>query len=646
LSVNKHYIAAFLVVLTGFCAFAQNFKPGVVTKEELEEKKHPIDSSAPAAILYKLGKTYFSPQNDVWSLVTEVTVRLKIYSKEGYRHAGTEIPYSTLGKPIKISVTNAYTYNLSGSEIIKTSLKPEGDFTVKVTDSYSKRKIIMPDVKEGSIIEYTYTINNPGYTISDWYFQYDIPVNYIEYSVSTPQYFTYNRYITGYVTIDKAHTIIKHPEGTRYEEYTDIFSAKNVKALKDEEYVNNIENYTAILKHELSATSFYEVQKYSTDWTSLCKTIYDDDKFGRELKLDSYFKGDMANLLSGAATAEEKRNRIFGYVRSRMTWDKKGGPLCEYGVKKAYETKTGNVSDINLMLTAMLREAGLEANPILVSTRDNGVALYPSYTAYDYVIAGVETDNGIVLLDATSKYSEPDILPLRALNWQGRMIRKNGTTKDVDLMPKKNSKRVISIAAAIDKDGIATGKVRSQRSDYYAYAFRENYADTKEDTYIENLEKKIQGLEVGAYKRTANNETEKPLTEEYDFTHKALSDVIGDKIYFNPMLFFTASKNPFTAEEREFPIDFSYPWQDRYMINIKLPEGYVIESLPAPLTITLQENIGSFKYNVASQNNTLQISVAFDINYANVSQDYYKSLRDFYKKMTEKQNEKIVLKKT
>jgi hypothetical protein len=273
------------------------------------------------------------------------------------------------------------------------------------------------------------------------------------------------------------------------------------------------------------------------------------------------------------------------------------------------------------------------------------VALYPSYSAYDYVIVGIETDNGIVLLDATSKYSEPDVLPLRVLNWQGRMIRKNGTTKDVDLMPKKNSKRAISVAAAIDKDGIATGKVRTQRSDYYAYVFRENYAGTKEDSYIENVEKNIQGLEIGAYKRIANNETEKPVTEEYDFTHKALSDVIGDKIYINPMLFFTASKNPFTADEREFPVDFGYPWQDRYMINIKLPEGYVVESLPTPLTVTLQENIGSFKYNVVSQNNTLQISVAFDINYPNVSQDYYKSLRDFYRKMTDKQNEKIVLKK-
>jgi hypothetical protein len=624
---------------------AQDYKPEKITKEELQEKLYPLDTAAPAAILHKIGKTYFSTAGDVWSVITEVTVRTKIYKKEGYIYAGTEIPYTTTGRPIKISITDAYTYNLSGSEIVRTALKPEGDFKIKKNDYYDVRKIIMPDVKEGSIVEFTFTITNPTYDISDWYFQYEIPVKYIEYSVAVPQYFTYNRYLTGYAKIDKSLTIINKPAGGRYEEYIDVFSARNVKAMKDEAYVNNIENYMAALKHELSATNFYELQKYSTDWVSMCKTIYENDRFGKELKQDAYFKQDIEKLLVGAVTAEEKRDRIFNYVRSRMHWDKVNGAICEKGVKKAYETKSGNVADINLMLTAMLREAGLEVNPVLVSTRSNGVALYPSYSAYNYVIAGIETEKGIVLLDATSQYSSADILPLRVLNWEGRMIRKNGSTKEVDLMPRKNSKETISVAAVMDKDGNVTGKIRDQKTDYYAYAFRDKYADKNEEGYIQELEKKFQGIEIGAYKRVANNEAAKPLTEEYEFKYNGIADVIGGKIYFNPMLFFTESKSPFIHEEREFPVDFGYPWQDKYMINITLPEGYVAESLPEPLSISMQENIGSFKYNVVTQNNTLQISVGFDINHANVSQDYYKTLKDFYQKMIYKQSEKIVLKK-
>ncbi len=431
-----------------------------------------------------------------------------------------------------------------------------------------------------------------------------------------------------------------------YREFTDIFWAENVKAIKDEAYVNNIENYTSILKHELASTNFSSgTENYSTNWQAVAKKIYEDDDFGRELNFDSYFKDDLQQILTGVMSNEEKANTIFLFVKSRMNWNGDYGYYCDKGVKKAYESKSGNTGEINLILTAMLREAGLTANPVLVSTRSNGVALFPTRTAYNYVVAGLETGNDILLLDATSKFTQPGVLPERALNWQGRMIRKDGTTVDVDLMPKKNAKDIVAVTASIDKEGYISGKVRDQRHDYYAYVFKERYAEMNEDNYAEKLEKKYDGLELGDYKRTLEKDSPKPVTEEYDFVHKNLTDVIGDKIYFNPLLFFTSKENPFKQDERQYPVDFGYPWQDKYMINITLPEGYVVESLPKPISVVMEENIGSFKYNVVSQNNFVQVSVLFDINYANVSHTYYKTLKDFFQMVIDKQNEKIVLKK-
>ncbi|ALM48693.1 transglutaminase [Flavobacterium psychrophilum] len=638
-----------LLLAFTFGASAQDFRVFKVTKEELEEKVHPTDTSASAAILHKLGKTYFMITSEgYWNVVTETVTRIKIYKKDGYKYASDELAYYTGGKNIKVNYTDAYTYNLVGNEIVRTRLKGDGEFKEKISEKYEKRKITMPDVKERCIIEFTSTVINPFFSVfPDWYFQYDIPANYIEYKISIPQYFIYNRYMAGYSKVTKSETMINRPAGKDYTEYVDLFSAYNVKAVNDEAFVNNIENYMPILKHELSSTNFSSSGKknYSTDWASVSKTIYDDDNFGRELKMDSYYKQDLTELLKSTLSTDDKIQKIFNHVKSTMNWNGYNSYFCDKGVKKAYAAKTGNVAEINLILTAMLREAGLKADPVLVSTRSNGIAMFPSYSAYNYVVAGVETDKGIVLLDATSKYSNPGLLPLRALNWQGRMIRKDGSTKDIDLMPTKSSKEVVSIAAAMDKDGAISGKVRNQKQDYYAYVFRENYADMNEDTYAESLEKKHKGIEIGTYKRTDGKVADKPLLEEYEFTHKNVSDVIGGKIYFSPMLYFTEKQNPFKQDEREFPIDFGYPWQDKYMINITLPEGYVVESLPKPTAVAMEENIGSFKYNAAVQGNLIQISVTLDINYPNVSNVYYKTLKDFYQMVIDKQNEKIVLKR-
>lgn len=639
-----------ILLFSGFVlsATAQNFKPQKVTKEELLEKIHPLDTSAPAAILHKVGKTFFLLDGDSnWNVVTEVTMRIKIYKKDGYRYATNVLPYYTGGKTIKAFFTDAYTYNISNNEIVRTRLKSDGEFKEKISDDFERKKITMPDVKEGSIIEFTYNITSPYINVfRDWYFQHDIPSNYVEYKVSIPQYLSYNKYLGGYISVDKAPTVYVDVPGKSYRDAVDVYHVKNVKALKDEMYVNNIENYMAILKHELASTNYGTTTKtYSTDWAAVSKMIYEHNDFGKELNYESYFQDDLKNVLSGAMGQADRMERIFNYVKNRMSWNEGNHYLCEKGVKKAYETKTGNTAEINLMLTAMLRSAGFSANPVLVSTRDNGVALYPAYSAYNYVIAGVETENGMVLLDATSKYTSPDILPFRSLNWFGRMIKKDGSTVEVDLMPRKNSKEIMSVSAIMDKEGNITGKLRNQYSDYYAYGFKESYASISDDACAEKLEKKYQGLEIGAYKRTMDKEAVKPVMQEYDFTHKNVSDVIGDKIYFNPMLFLASTENPFNQEVREYPVDFGYPWQDKYMINITIPEGYVVETLPKPISVAMEENIGSFKYNLVSQKNTIQLSISFDMNHANISHSYYKTLKDFYKVMIDKQTEKVVLKK-
>ncbi|MEP6805583.1 MAG: transglutaminase, partial [Flavobacterium sp.] len=93
---------------------AQEFKLGKVSIAELEQKVHPKDSSAAAAILYKKGKTRIEyDQNDGFITVTEVETRIKIYKKEGYNWANQNVwYYNANGIKEKVSFSDAVTYNL------------------------------------------------------------------------------------------------------------------------------------------------------------------------------------------------------------------------------------------------------------------------------------------------------------------------------------------------------------------------------------------------------------------------------------------------------------------------------------------------------------------------------------------------------
>ncbi|WP_116786934.1 transglutaminase domain-containing protein [Flavobacterium psychrotrophum] len=654
----------FLICLffTGSLSFAQLTaiaKAPAVTVADLKEAAHPADTSAVAAVQHQYGNIWFDIIDNKWVMNTEVFTRIKIYKKEGYNWANWKKEYYAKDNLVKLTITDGATYNLVGTNIEKTFLKTDGIFEDAPAENWKRTSVKMPNVKEGSIIEFKYTLRSRRLTPDDFYFQHAIPVNHVRLDVAAPTYFYFNVFTLGYVDVKhnepfsrlNTEIVNKIERVNEVRENISTYYADNLKAISgDEPYVNNIENYTGLIRHELAAFAqpFSPAENYAVNWETVAKTVYDNDNFGRELRYDSYFKADLAVVLAGAKTNGEKMNSIFSYVKSRMNWNGYNRLLCKDGVKKAYENKAGNAAEINLMLTAMLREAGLEANPVLVSTRDNGVAVYPSVDAYNYVICAVKEGDKNILLDATSKFSVPNLLPVRAINWDGRMIKKNGNNEEINLMPDLYSKEVINVMADVSKEGKVTGKLRHQHIDYNAYTFRERYVDLTPESYLDKLEEKYKGLEVTDYKVTNEKDLTKPVSEDYSFTHNGLVDVIGDMIYINPMLFFAQHTNPFKQDKRAFPIDFVFAQQEKYLMNIKVPDGYSIASLPVQLKLAMEDGLGSFQYTVqpSPAGNVVQLSATFQLNSPVISASYYTTLKDFFQKMIEKQNEKIVLKKS
>ncbi|WP_438966482.1 DUF3857 domain-containing protein [Flavobacterium sp.] len=640
-------ILLFAIALCYQTIFSQKTELGKVTVEELSEKIHPIDTSAAAAYIFKTGETKFNLNTDGnWTVMTEVKVKIKIYNKKGFENANNQVAYFVGGNASeKVFFYDAVTYNLVDGKIQKSKLKSEGEFTEKVNEDWKIKKIVLPAVKEGSIIEYRYQLISPYITrINDWYFQHSIPVNYVSYSTYIPQYFQYRSVLTGFENIDVKNENLNR---NNYNELKTIYTKDNIPAIYEEAYVNNINNYTSILKYELSKIDYPNnyVENLALDWDDVTKQIYDNDSFGKELKFNSYFEDDLVPFLEGVNTRDEKIKAVFKFVKDKMVWNENNGIYCDNGVKKAYKDKTGNVAEINLMLVAMLKHAGIQANPVLLSTKSNGIPVFPNRTAFNYVVAAVEIENDVILLDATSSNTFLNILPSRTHNWVGRLIRDSGSSTDINLMPKKISNDKVMIMANIDPSGTIEGKLREQYFDYIAYFFRENNAKLSEESYIEKLEKRHQGIEIDDYSVANMKDLEKPIVENYSFKHSNLVEIIGDKMYISPMMFFELKENPFKQEKRNFPIDFSIPFNDSYSISLNLPEGYEVEFIPEKINLAMQDDYGFYSFNISSSLKTIQISSTFSINASIVPAQHYMMLKDFYKLMIEKQSEKIVLRK-
>lgn len=653
MNVLKQITKFFILFSTLFSCFSQNHDLGNVTIQELEEKEHPIEKNASAAVLFDIGRSYFNySSGDGFKLITEVICKIKIYKKEGYSFANIEVPTYVGGSERElVDFSKAYTYNLLNGKIEKSKLKRDGEFVEKVNKSWNKVKISMPDVKEGSIIEYKYTLTSPHFfNLPVWYFQREIPVNYSKFVTTIPEYFVYNPIVKGYYLPKHSKSSKNYSSvgmGLSFKEVVNNYVAEQLPSMKKEEYIANISDYTSSVEHELRVINFPNApsQSFSSTWDDVCKNIFRREDFGTELKKTGYFEKEVDALIQNLSTKEEKIIAILNFVKQQVKWNEQYSVYCDQGVKSAYKNKTGNVAEINLMLTAMLRYAGFNANPIAVSSRSNGILLYPSLSSFDYVITGVESKNEVLLLDATDINSSSNILPIRALNREGILIRNDGTNSSVNLLPKFISKESNMALFTVFQNGNLSGEIRIQLFDYNAFIHRVQNSNEIKDTYIESLEKRLSDIEVDDYKVHNDKDLSKQIVEEFKFSHSSLIEIIGDKMYIPSLFFYSITENPFKIENREYPIDFIYPQEKKYNFTINLPEAYVVESIPENLAFAIENNILVYRFSVLSLDNKLQVYASLTINESFILPSYYKDLKDFFKKIVDNHSEKIILKK-
>ncbi|WP_054851926.1 DUF3857 domain-containing protein [Olleya sp. ITB9] len=663
-------IAIITILLISYLSHSQNFKFGKVSKEELQQEEHPTNSDVNAAFLFK--KQYINfpfNENDGFTQDIKVHERVKIYDKEGFEWATKKIQLydENSSKRQKVVNLKAYTYTLVNGKVKKTKLKSESVFEKKNNQYWRTKTFTMPGLLEGCIIEYEYVIKSPFLSIDDLVLQEEIPINKLEFDVITPEYFNYNKLVnpkSSYIPKiqeskrRRKETISsKSRSGNRTVSSTTTISnfdftenvikvyQDDIPGLTKEPYTNNIDSYKTkvALEYAYFRGRDSKVKSYATTWEKIAENINKNENFGGELKKNKYFKEVIDNLISETKSNSEKLNLIFNYVQNNIKWNDFVGVLTSKGLKSAFKDKVGNIADINLMLVSMLRYAGLNANPVLVSTKSNGVPLFPTQSGFNYVICAVEDTDNVILLDASNPNTKPNIIPEFVINWKGRLIRENGSSTWIDLNPKNISKSMILANYHFNEDLSISGKAREVKTNYEALSFRDDNLSSQ--SIIQKLENKHLGLTISNLEVKNTKSKSKPILNSYEFNIENGPEVIADKLYLSPLLFFNQKENPFIQDTRLYPVDFVFPRSNKITVGFELPEGYIAEFVPEKAMVSFNDGEASFSYLIKQTANNFQLIATLDINKTLILPKDYENFKSFYQLVIDKYNEKIVLKK-
>jgi len=235
------------------------------------------------------------------------------------------------------------------------------------------------------------------------------------------------------------------------------------------------------------------------------------------------------------------------------------------------------------------------------------------------------------------------VLPRGDLNWEGRLIREDGSNTAVNLYPKSYNIKHVKLDAKIDSDGLLAGTMLTTMNGLNALEYRNAYAGSIEEDIIGVIESKNQNIEVEQIRFRNKKKNYKPLSEMIKFSQDNGADIIGDKIYVSPLLFLSINANPFKLDERLYPIDYGSPWKNDTNISLEIPDGYIMESKPEDLTLTLPNQMGTYTLKTELKNNKLFINSKTIVNVPFITANYYSTIKELYKKAIENQLEKIVL---
>ena len=648
----KYSVSSFLfIILLNFSLHAQKRQSaefGEPTEKELSMTSFPQDPEAPAVVLFEQGDYHFEVIDYSIRLVKEVYRKIKVINAKNFNESTVEIPL-LIGKNTeeKINTLKAITHNGS----IKKYVPADAIYTINQSKDFNVVRFTFPDIKDGSVLEFKYKLLSPFFfNFNGWQFQNDLPTLYSEFVNEIPGNFNYKRVLKGGRKLDVEDVSLKkscfHVEGyTSADCEVVIYAMKNIPAFKEEKYMLAKSNYVASLQYELRDFLDYSGSKntFSKTWEDVESEFKHDKDIGRQLNNNNFLKKNVPESILAIPNQLEKAKAIYNFIQEHFKWNGKNRLFTDVRVRDAFKDKVGNTSEINLALINALQAADLDAKLVLISTRENGLptATYPVLTDFNRAIVLLTVNNKEYLLDPVEEETPFGMLPFQDLNGQGRVMDFKEGSYWYPLAPYQKNVYYVNTKLKAAENAVFTGTVNSLGTGYIAIAERKQIKNATKQEYITQKEKnasfKINNL-------TLANQTnlEEPIKVNYDVTLEAES--VGDKVYINPYFFETYfTENPFTAETRQFPINFGYPITNTYLIQIDLSDKYEVEQLPKNKTLNLFDNIGNCTVIYTESNGKINIRYSFKLTEYNFTADAYPGIKEFFSKMIDFQNQDPIL---
>lgn len=613
---------------------------GRMTVREFMESERLRETGAEAVVLYSLGDYAFLDDDlfmegkepfPVFSAGLET--RIKILSPEGVRYGMFEFPYEEFSWPDGVFDIEGYTYNMDDSgRIVSVPLKLSDMSDADTGAGERVRRIVFPDVRDGSVVELRCVRRFRRTRMPEWRFQGEIPVLVSELVYTTCPYLGYSPVLKGARRYDYTEKkVVKGRQRAAYEYEPDYlvlrYGMKNLPAFPQEEYAGNAVDAMVrlVFRPEFSLSPRTGARtSYTRTWRQVNTELSKERGFGRYMQAAAKEYRKIRETVSGEAGGSVAR-QLYAYVRDSYTWNGVQAAYASGRVADLIRRGEGGSADLNLFLSGMLRAAGTDAVPVLLRVRGSGGVdrEAPSKDAFNYVVVRVTDEQGVHFLDVSERFAGFGELPARCADMEG-LVAEPDTEEWVVLSQEQVAFDGREVGIVVGTAGIADISVVRTFDGAAALNLRSGCGGA-----ADALARMVAG-EVGAsdVRTEACDEPGKPLVVRYGCTEEVERGEDGT-LRLVPFGAVFPGDNPFgQTTVRHFPVDIVFRPVDVYRVRIAIPQGYRVKSLPSGEKV--EDGVSRFTYEVAAGKDEVVIEAEFSLSENRYPASAYALLRKRY----------------
>lgn len=667
------YCVALILALFAKC-YSQSYSIsdfGKVNQETFTIQSSLVNENVNAVIMGDVGNISFKGNNSGWfSYVYKRCCRIKICNNKGIDAASFSVMLYKDGKDVEeFDNLKAYTYNIENGEVKETKLEKRDVYTEQYDKEHTIKKFTMPNVKEGSIIEVSYTVTSDFlFDLPSWEFQHEkYPTLWSEYYVVIPSLLSYMTVAQGLHSfyIDQVKDGFQTYSVRRKEVVSDLtgprdelltvssptinkrWVKKNVPPFVMESFIaspkNDIDKVYLQLYETYDGTQKHPVAK---GWSNVISELMKRSDFGGQVFqentwMDKILRNDIG---VGDNIDIQTAQKIYQYVQANTTCTSFYKKFITSNLKDVLKNRSGSVGDINLLLIALLHHQNFKVYPVLLSTREFGRNFpnYPFLEMLNYVVCLLELEGKKYYLDAAVPNLAFGKLPLNCYNGHARIISSDTTAVNfsTDSVKEEEFTKVVLMP---NTDGTFSGRYHHLFGYYNSLDIINKESNFTNNSFISAFKQRSgSGIQI----LTTQSDTLQMFNNRqmFDFDFTAAKGQ-GDIIYWTPYLDAALLNNPFKSSERMYNVEMPFAISTNYELEIGIPSLYKVEEMPTGLQMTLNVSDGSFDYLASVIGNKVVVKCRLELKRTNFTPADYVNLRTFFANVVKKVSEQIVFKK-